>query len=73
MAKPVVDGLEHEMKDKVRFTRVDIGSDDGGRLAQRYGITAVPAFLALDAQGRVVYRKLGGRPDADEVKKKLAR
>lgn len=73
MAKPVVDGLERDMKDKLRFARVDIGSDEGSDLAQKYGISAVPAFVVLDGNGRVVYRQVGGRPKTDDIKAQIAR
>lgn len=72
MAKPVVDGLEREMKDKLRFARVDIGGDDGGKLANQYGISGVPAFVILDPSGRVIYRKIGGKPDTAQIKTLLA-
>ncbi|MGZ5970738.1 MAG: thioredoxin family protein [Polyangiales bacterium] len=73
MAKPVVDGLEREMKEKVRFARVDIGSDEGGRLANQYGIAGVPAFVVLDENGRVIYRKIGGKPDVAQIKTQLGK
>lgn len=73
MAKPVVDGLERDMKDKVRFARVDIGGDTGSDLASRYGISGVPAFVVLDPDGRVIYRKIGGKPDTAQIKTLLAK
>jgi hypothetical protein len=73
MAKPVVDGLEREMKDKVRFARIDIGAESGGGLANKYGIQGVPAFLVLDPDGRVIYRKIGGKPDTAHIKTLLAK
>jgi thioredoxin-like negative regulator of GroEL len=62
MAKPVVDGLEHKLEGKVRFIKVNIGDDDGTRVAARFGVSGVPTFILLDGEGRVVYRKTGGSP-----------
>lgn len=71
MAKPVVDGLERELHDRVRFIKVNVGDDDGARIASRYGIHGVPAFIMLDGDGRVVYRQIGGKPDANAIRAQL--
>jgi thiol-disulfide isomerase/thioredoxin len=73
MAKPVVDGLERELHDKVRFIKVNVGDDDGAQIASRYGIHGVPAFIMLDEEGRVIYRQVGGKPDAAAVRARLQR
>jgi len=72
MAKPVVDGLEHKFKDRVRFIKVNVGEDEGGQVAAKFGVSGVPTFIMLDGQGRVIYRKTGGKPDQAEIEKRVA-
>ena len=66
-AKPVVDGLEQRMGDKLEVARLDVSNKAGREIASRYRIDRVPAFVLLDAKGSVLYRKLGGSPDSDEI------
>lgn len=65
----MVDGLEQQMKGQLSVVKIDTGSDEGARLAGKYQVTMLPTFIVLDAQGRVVYRKQGGRPEADVITK----
>lgn len=67
----MVDGLEHDLKSKIRFTKVDVGTDDGARVANQFGISGVPAFVLIDGQGRVLHRQVGGAPDADAIRAKV--
>jgi hypothetical protein len=73
MARPSVDGLERRIHDRANFARIDSTTDDGARIASRYGVTALPTYLLLDPEGRVLYRQTGGRPNADEIERRLAR
>ena len=72
MAKPVVDGLERRTEGKLTVAHVNVGDDSGQDVARRYGVDAVPAFILLDGHGNVLYRKVGGRPDAPGIEAKLA-
>ena len=72
MAKPSVDGLEEKLGDTLAVTRVNIGDEDGHRLAAKYQVRGVPAFLLLSPDGEVVYRKVGGPPDVERVEAELA-
>lgn len=69
----MVDGLEQRMGTRLRVARVDVGSESGRVLAQRYRITAVPAYVLLDGRGSVLYRQVGGRPDVSAIEQRLAR
>ena len=71
MAKPVVDGLERDLGARMRVAHIDVESDDGRRLASRHRIRGVPAFLLFDTRGEVILRQVGGRPNPDEVRKRL--
>jgi len=68
----VVDGLEQEMGDEVHFARVDINDDRGRSIGRKYGVRRLPTFIVLDAKGKVIYRKNGGRPEADVIRARLA-
>ena len=71
MAKPSVDGLEEDLGDTVAFTRVNITDDVGRNIARKYGVRAVPAFVLLSPSGDVLYKKVGGFPDAAQIKAEL--
>ncbi len=72
MAKPSVDGLEEDFSDSAAFTRVNIKDEGGQKLAARYNIRAVPAFLLIAPDGKVLYKKIGGTPERAEVAAHLA-
>ena len=72
MAKPSVDGLEEDFGQDATFTRVNIKDDAGQKLAARYQIRAVPAFLLIAPDGKVLYKKIGGTPERDEIAAQLA-
>ncbi|MEO7096581.1 MAG: hypothetical protein ABI175_25205 [Polyangiales bacterium] len=69
----MVDGLEKKTEGRLTVARVDIGEDAGSAIAQRYGVSMVPAFLVLDPAGNVIYRKLGGKPDVGAIEAALAK
>lgn len=72
MARPSVDGLEHRLRDRMNFARVDSASEEGGRIAARFNVTALPTYILVDPDGRVLYRQTGGRPDGDEIARRVA-
>lgn len=65
----MVDGLEQQMKGQLSVVKIDTGSEEGQKLAARYQVNLLPTFIVLDAKGRVVYRKQGGRPEPDVIAK----
>ena len=66
MAKPIVDGIEKDLKGKAEVVRLNLLSKVGREVASRYSVPAVPTILILDAEGEVVYRHTG-MPDRREV------
>lgn len=72
MAKPVVDGLERTMDGKMAIARMDVADDEGRAIAQKYGVSSVPAFIVLDGKGNVLYRKIGGKPDVAQIESAVA-
>lgn len=49
---PLFEELESEYGDRVQFRRVNVDANE--QLAAQYGITSIPTFIFLDAEGRVV-------------------
>lgn len=45
--------------------RVDVGKDEGEALAQHYKVEALPTFLAVDAEGHEVFRRVGVQKPAE--------
>ncbi|OPJ62480.1 thioredoxin [Clostridium chromiireducens] len=43
MLAPIFEGVSNEMGDKVNFFKLDV--DEDGRIAQKYGIAAVPTMI----------------------------
>jgi len=66
-AKPVVDGIEKDLRGKADVVvRLNLLSKVGREAAIRYGVPAVPTILVLDAESKVIYRHTG-MPDRREV------
>lgn len=57
--KPIVDGIATDLAGRVDVVRVDLRSEAGAALAARYGVTLVPTFVVLTADGREVSRWQG--------------
>ena len=66
MAKPIVNGIERDLKGKAEVIRLDILSPVGREAASRFGVPAVPTIVVLDPGGQVVYRR-SGRPDRRDI------
>ena len=47
--------------------RIDIGSDIGKKISTKYESRTVPTFIALDKNGKEVWRQTGGVPDLETV------
>lgn len=59
------------MGSRLSVARVDVGTESGQRLAARYGVTTVPAYVLVSARGEVLYRQVGGRPDVVRIAQHL--
>jgi thiol-disulfide isomerase/thioredoxin len=71
VAKPIVDGIEKDLKGKAEVVRLNLLSKVGREAASRYGIRGVPTILILDPDGEVIYRHTG-RPNRHEVVAQIA-
>ena len=66
MAKPIVDGLESDLKGRARVMRLNILDSVGMNAARRFGVRAVPAFFVVNGQGGVVDAQMG-IPNRDKL------
>jgi len=57
--KPVVDGLEQELGERIHFIRLNIQEKVGRELAPVYNFQYTPTFIFFDAQGKEVWRTVG--------------
>ncbi len=66
MAKPIVDGIERDLKGKAEVVRLNLMTRVGREAASRYGVPAVPTILVLDTDSNVIYRHTG-MPNRREI------
>jgi thioredoxin-related protein len=55
-----VDGLEQEYGSRLLVIRVDVQETAGRKLAAAYGFQFTPTFIFFDAEGRELWRQVGG-------------
>jgi cytochrome c-type biogenesis protein len=64
--KPIVDDLKARCTGRaVRIVTLDVSQEENGRIAERYGVSAVPTFLFLDGSGGEVGRLVGAQTATD--------
>ena len=56
---PIVDGLEDDFGNKVKFVRLDFDDPTQGKEARVLGVNAHPAFMLIKANGDVQERFAG--------------
>ena len=59
---PIVDGLETDYGDRVAFQRLNADEDNGRAAAQAYRVRGHPAIVVINAQGDVVWSRVGVQP-----------
>ena len=59
LAKPIVDGIENELRGELLVMRVNIQTEEGKELANRYNSVVTPTFLLFDKRGQEIYRSIG--------------
>ncbi len=71
--KPVVNGLQQEYKGKVDFILIntDAASANQRQTADQFGVTVVPTFVFVNADGTVA-KKLVGELKADAMRAQLS-
>ena len=58
--RPVVDRLEENYADRVKFAPVNIDTDAGQAMLRKYNVTGTPTLLITNANGDVLFRRSGG-------------
>lgn len=61
---PIVDGLESDFAGQVIVLQLDANDPDNARLQQQYNVRGHPAFVVLDAGGRVQQTMIGPQTEA---------
>jgi len=59
VAKPIVDGLESDLRGRARVMRLNVLDSVGMNAARQFGVHAVPTFIVLDGQGTVSMVQIG--------------
>ena len=67
MAKPLVDGLERQLKGEALVIRVNIQEEVGRRLRERHKVRLVPTFILFNGSGEEVWRQSGQLPDRKRI------
>lgn len=65
--RPVVDGLENELGQKLHVIRINIQDQIGHELAPVYDFEYTPTFIFFDAKGNELWRSIG-EIDAQKVR-----
>ena len=65
--KPIVDRLEAKLTGHIRVFRIDIRSDLGRYVSDKYNEKTVPAFIVFDSQGTQVWQQYGIVPRAETI------
>ena len=58
--RPVVDRLEDNYADRVKFAPMNVDTDEGQTMMRKYGVTGTPTLLITNAKGDVLFRRSGG-------------
>jgi thioredoxin-like negative regulator of GroEL len=59
LAKPVVDGLERDLKGKSAVLRLDVLSQLGRQVAGQFGVRGVPTLVVVDGNGQPMLTQVG--------------
>ncbi len=62
-----MDRLEKKLETKARFVRIDINTESGRNIRERYEIEFVPAILVFDEKGVELWRQTGVQPDSVSI------
>ena len=66
--RPIVDGIERDLADKLDVLRVNIAEDVGQEVRERFETRMVPTVILLDAEGVERYRTEGRLPRKRDIK-----
>jgi thioredoxin-related protein len=58
-AKPIVDGIAQDYRDRVVVMRIDARDAANRELAAQWGLRMTPTYVFFDERGQEVYRTTG--------------
>jgi hypothetical protein len=67
VAKPIVDGLETDLRGTAQVVRLDLFSPPGSAFFREHQLGSVPVLVVLDPAGTVRYRA-NGLPNPDQIR-----
>ena len=70
MAKPIVNGIEKDVRGQAQVIRLNMLSRFGKEIAGRFNVKAVPMTIILDAAGNPVFEH-AGLPDRKRTVERL--
>jgi thioredoxin-related protein len=59
VAKPIVDGIEKELGNRVPVIRLNVFSSIGRQAAAYFGVRGMPTLLVIDGDGNVILTQPG--------------
>lgn len=71
LSKPEVDRLASELEAQATILRLNVKSDTGRTLANRWQVSGVPTFFVFDGASVAIYRRPGA-PDSEAIKAAVA-
>jgi len=71
VSKPIVDGLEKDLRGQATVLRIDLLSGIGRDAARLYDVKVVPTTLLFDGNGNVILRETG-MPSAGKFRAAVA-
>ncbi len=70
-AKPVVDGIDRQHQGELTVIHLNVQDAISQPLMQKYGFEYTPTFVLIDAQGGLLFTRVGAI-DPGEVSQELA-
>jgi thioredoxin-related protein len=62
-----VDRLEARLTGHIRIFRIDISSDLGRHISDKYDAKTVPSFIVFDTYGTRIWKQYGIVPQAETI------
>jgi len=60
---PIVDGLENQYQESVKFVRINASTTEGLEIFNAYSLFGHPSYLILDETGEILWQNVGEQPE----------
>ena len=60
---PIVDGLENQYQESVKFIRINASTTEGLEIFNAYSLFGHPSYLILDETGEILWQNVGEQPE----------